>query len=56
VSIPLSVQLSGSSFDVAGSISFPWSEFGMSAPNYGNFVTVDNTATMELALHLTKAA
>lgn len=56
VSIPLSVQLSGSSFDVAGSISFPWSEFGMTAPNYGNFVTVDNTATMELTLHLTKAA
>jgi polyisoprenoid-binding protein YceI len=55
VSIPLSVQLSGSSFDVAGSISFPWSEFGMTAPNYGNFVTVADTATMELALHLTKA-
>lgn len=56
VSIPLSVQLSGSSFDVAGSISFPWSEFGMTAPNYGNFVTVADTATMELSLHLTKAA
>jgi polyisoprenoid-binding protein YceI len=56
VSIPLSVQLSGSSFDVAGSISFPWSEFGMTPPNYGNFVTVADTATMELALHLTKAA
>jgi polyisoprenoid-binding protein YceI len=55
VSIPLSVQLSGSSFDVAGSISFPWSEFGMTAPNYGNFVTVADTATMELALHLTRA-
>jgi polyisoprenoid-binding protein YceI len=54
VSIPLSVQLSGSSVDVAGSISFPWSEFGMTAPNYGNFVTVADTATMELALHLTK--
>jgi polyisoprenoid-binding protein YceI len=56
VSIPLSVQLSGSSFDVAGSISFPWSEFGMTAPNYGNFVTVADTATMELALRLMKAA
>jgi polyisoprenoid-binding protein YceI len=55
VSIPLRVQLSGSSFDVAGSISFPWSEFGMTAPNYGNFVTVADTATMELALHFTKA-
>jgi polyisoprenoid-binding protein YceI len=55
VSIPLTVQLSGSSFEVVGSISFPWSEFGMTAPNYGNFVTVADTATMELALHLTKA-
>jgi polyisoprenoid-binding protein YceI len=55
VSIPLTVQLSGSTFDVVGSISFPWSEFGMTAPNYGNFVTVADTATMELALHFTKA-
>jgi hypothetical protein len=53
--MPLSVQLSGSSFDVAGSISFPWAEFGMTAPNYGNFVTVADTATMELSLHFTKA-
>jgi polyisoprenoid-binding protein YceI len=56
VSIPLSLQLSGSSFEVVGSISFPWSEFGMSAPNYGNFVTVDNTATMELDLKFTRAS
>jgi polyisoprenoid-binding protein YceI len=50
VSIPLSLQLSGSTFEVVGSISFPWSEFGMTAPNFGNFVSVDNTATMELDL------
>lgn len=56
VSIPLSVRLSGSTFEVAGSISFPWSEFGMTAPNFGSFVTVDNTATMELDLHLTRSA
>ncbi len=56
VSIPLSLQLSGSSFEVVGSISFPWSEFGMSAPNFGNFVTVAGTATMELDLHLTHTA
>jgi polyisoprenoid-binding protein YceI len=56
VSIPLSLQLSGSSFEVAGSISFPWSEFGMSAPNFGSFVTVDNTATMELDLKFVRPA
>jgi polyisoprenoid-binding protein YceI len=55
VSIPLSVRLSGSSFEVVGSISFPWSEFGMTAPGYGDFVSVDGTATMELDLRLTRA-
>ena len=53
--IPLSLQLSGSTFEVVGSISFPWSEFGMSAPNFGDFVTVDNTATMELDLKLVRS-
>jgi polyisoprenoid-binding protein YceI len=56
VSIPLSLQLSGSSFEVVGSISFPWSEFGMSAPNFGSFVTVDNTATMELDLKFSRSS
>jgi polyisoprenoid-binding protein YceI len=56
VSIPLSLQLSGSSFEVVGSISFPWSEFGMTAPNFGSFVTVDGTATMELDLKFLRAA
>jgi polyisoprenoid-binding protein YceI len=53
-SIPLSLRLSGSTFEVVGSISFPWSEFGMSAPNFGDFVTVDDTPTMELELKLVK--
>lgn len=54
-SIPLSLRLSGSTFEVVGSISFPWSEFGMSAPDFGDFVTVDNTATMELDLKLVRS-
>jgi polyisoprenoid-binding protein YceI len=56
VSIPLSLQLSGSTFEVVGSISFPWSEFGMTAPNFGSFVTVDGTATMELDLKFSRAS
>jgi polyisoprenoid-binding protein YceI len=56
VSIPLSLQLSGSSFEVVGSISFPWSEFGMTAPNFGSFVTVDGTATMELDLKFVRSS
>jgi polyisoprenoid-binding protein YceI len=55
VSIPLTLRLSGSEFEAVGSISFPWSEFGMTAPNYGDFVQVTDTATMELDLHLTRA-
>jgi YceI-like domain len=54
-SIPLSLQLSGSTFEVVGSISFPWSDFGMSAPDFGDFVTVEGTATMELDLKLVKS-
>jgi polyisoprenoid-binding protein YceI len=53
-SIPLSLRLSGSTFEVVGSISFPWSDFAMSAPDFGDFVTVDGTATMELDLKLVK--
>jgi polyisoprenoid-binding protein YceI len=56
VSIPMTLRLSGSAFEAAGSISFPWSEFGMQPPNYGDFVRVDDTATMEFDLHLTRTA
>lgn len=56
VSIPLRLQLSASTFEVAGSISFPWSQFGMTAPNFGDFVTVADTATMELDLKFTHAS
>ena len=52
VTIPVKARLSGSQIEVVGSISFPWSEFNMQAPNVGGFVTVDNTATMEFDLLL----
>lgn len=50
VSIPLQARLSGSRIEVAGSITFPFSEFGMTPPSIGNFVTVQNDATMEFDL------
>lgn len=56
VSIPMTVQLSGSTFEAVGSISFPWSEFGMTAPSFGSFVSVANTVTMEFDLHLGRGA
>jgi polyisoprenoid-binding protein YceI len=50
--IPLDARLTGSQLEVAGSITFPWSEFGMTTPSVGGFVTVTGQATMEFDLHL----
>jgi polyisoprenoid-binding protein YceI len=52
VTIPVKARLSGSEIEVVGSITFPWGEFNMQAPNVGGFVTVDSTATMEFDLYL----
>jgi polyisoprenoid-binding protein YceI len=52
VTIPVQARLSGSEIEVVGSITFPWGEFNMQAPNIGGFVTVDGTATMEFDLFL----
>ena len=52
VTIPVKARLSGSDIEVVGSISFPWGEFNMQAPNVAGFVTVDGTATMEFDLFL----
>jgi polyisoprenoid-binding protein YceI len=52
VAIPVQARLSGSEIEVVGSITFPWGEFNMQAPNVGGFVTVDSTATMEFDLFL----
>jgi polyisoprenoid-binding protein YceI len=52
VTIPVQARLSGSQIEVVGSITFPWGEFNMQAPNVGGFVTVDSTATMEFDLFL----
>jgi hypothetical protein len=37
---------------VVGSITFPWSDFNMQAPDIAGFVTVDGTAAMEFDLFL----
>jgi polyisoprenoid-binding protein YceI len=55
VTIPLRLAVSGTSIEAVGSLTFPWSEFGMSAPSVAGFVTVQNEATMEFDLHLTRA-
>jgi polyisoprenoid-binding protein YceI len=53
--LPVEFRLSGSTLDAAGSLTFPWSEFGMSAPSVGGFVTVTGKATMEFDLRLQRA-
>jgi polyisoprenoid-binding protein YceI len=53
--LPVEMSLSGSSFDAAGSLTFPWSDFGMTAPSIGGFVNVTEKATMEFDLHLQRA-
>jgi polyisoprenoid-binding protein YceI len=53
--LPVEFTLSGSTLEAAGSITFPWSEFGMTAPSIGGFVNVTEKATMEFDLHLQRA-
>ena len=53
--LPVEMSLSGSTFQAVGSLTFPWSEFAMSAPSIGGFVNVSETATMEFDLHLQHA-
>jgi polyisoprenoid-binding protein YceI len=55
VTIPLELTLSGSTLQAAGALTFPWSEFAMTAPSVGGFVTVTGKATMEFDLRLVRA-
>jgi polyisoprenoid-binding protein YceI len=50
--VPLEMRLSNSEIDAVGSLTFPWSEFNMTAPSVGGFVSVTNHATMEFDLRL----
>jgi polyisoprenoid-binding protein YceI len=52
---PVELSLSGSTLQAVGSLTFPWSEFGMTAPSVGGFVNVTEKATMEFDLRLQRA-
>jgi len=56
VTIPLELRVTGSALEAVGSLTFPWGEFGMTAPSVGGFVNVTNKATMEFDLHLRRAS
>ena len=53
--LPVEMSLAGSTFEAVGSLTFPWSEFGMTAPSVGGFVNVTGKATMEFDLHMQRA-
>src|SRR5438270_807515 len=56
VIIPIQARLSGSQIELAGSITFPFSEFGMTPPSIGGFVSVQDNATMEFDIKLSQQA
>ena len=53
--LPVEFTLAGSALEAAGSLTFPWSAFGMTAPSVGGFVNVTEKATMEFDLRLQRA-
>ena len=54
VTIPIDARLTGSKIELVGSITFPFSQFGMTPPSIGGFVTVQSNATMEFQLLMTQ--
>jgi polyisoprenoid-binding protein YceI len=56
VSIPVEARLNGDNAEVAGSFTFPMSEFDIQPPNVAGIVTVEPTGTMEFRVVLAKAA
>lgn len=55
VTIPLDVRLTAGKGELVGSFGFPMSDFSISPPSIGGFVTVDPDATLEFKLLLEKA-
>jgi polyisoprenoid-binding protein YceI len=54
VTIAGKAQLNGDRIQIVASLTFPFSDFGMSPPNIAGFVSVQNDATMEVLLSLAK--
>jgi len=54
VDIPAKAQLNGSQIQVVGSLSFPFSDYQINAPNIGGFVAVQNQGTLEFQVNLAK--
>jgi len=50
--VPLALRLTDTALQAVGSLTFPWGEFGMTAPSVASFVNVTDKATMEFDLRL----
>ena len=48
-------QLNGDRIAIAASLTFPFSDFGMTPPNVAGFVSVQDDATLEVLLSLARA-
>ena len=54
VAIAGKAQLNGDRIQIVASLTFPFSDYGMSPPNIAGFVTVQGDATLEVLLTLAK--
>jgi polyisoprenoid-binding protein YceI len=55
VQIPLDIRVNDGRGELVGSLGFPMSDFNITPPSIGGFVTVDPDATLEFKLVLEKA-
>jgi hypothetical protein len=56
VSIPAKAVHTADGIQVLGSLTFPFSDFGMTPPSIGGFVSVENDATLEFLIALQRAS
>jgi polyisoprenoid-binding protein YceI len=54
VDIPAKAQLNGAVIQVQGALEFPFSDFGINAPNIAGFVSVEDHGTLEFLVNLAK--
>jgi polyisoprenoid-binding protein YceI len=56
VTIPLEAARNGDKLEIVGSLTFPMSDFDITPPSIGGFVTVEKDATLELKVLLERAS
>jgi len=54
VDIPAKAQLNGSLIQVLGTLTFPFSDYNINAPNIGGFVSVQDNGTLEFLVSLAR--